>query len=104
MLEGVGQTAEDKLVPLEPLISFYEREMGTFAGRLMLAVNFLRDAQAMKTDLKPEVEAALEQAEALTVSVMTRLLVLAEDEGQGGCGCNSIKDQAQAWLKRPRES
>lgn len=104
MLEGVGQTAEEKLVPLEPLISFYEREMGTFAGRLMLAVNFLRDAQAMKTDLKPEVEAALMQAEALTVSVMTRLLALAEDKGQSGCACESVKDQTQAWLKGSLES
>lgn len=98
MLEGVGQTAEETLIPVEPLIAFYEREMGTFAGRLMLVVNFLRDARDMKTDLKPEVEAALEQAEALTVSVMTRLLTLSEDEGQGGCDCESTQEQVQAWL------
>ena len=104
MLEGVGQTAEEKLASLEPLIAFYEKEMGTFAGRLMLAVNFLRDAQTMKTNLKPEVQAALEQAEALTVSVMTRLLVLAEDEGKSDCDCKSTQAQVQAWLDGHRSS
>ena len=94
MLEGIGQTAEEKLVTLEPLIAFYEQEMGSLPGRLMLAVNFLRDAQTMKTDLKPEVQAAIEQAEALTMSVMTRLLAMAEDAGND---CES-KDQVQAWL------
>ncbi len=106
-MEGVGAAAEKRLADLEPLIAFYEQEMGTFAGRLMLAVNFLRDAQNMKAPLTPEVKAALEGAEALTVSVMTRLLALTEDEGRGGCDCEGdcegVKEQAQAWFdKGPR--
>lgn len=73
-LEGVGSSAERKLQEIAPLVEYYEREMGDGAGRLMLATNFLRDARLMQPGLTPETRVALEQAEALVVSVMIRFL------------------------------
>lgn len=34
--KGVGATAEARLIPLTPLIEYYEREMGDLPGRLMM--------------------------------------------------------------------
>ena len=73
---GVGATAEARLAPLGPLIEYYEREMGTLPGRLMIATSFLRDAQLLVpwAGQPAELREAVEQAEALVVSVMIRLL------------------------------
>ncbi|GAC1638198.1 MAG: hypothetical protein NVS4B8_03800 [Herpetosiphon sp.] len=74
--EGVGATAEQQLEPLAPLIDYYRREMGELPGRLMIATSFLGDAQMMPgfAAQSPEVHRAIEQAQALVVSVMVRLL------------------------------
>ena len=81
---GVGATAEAHLVPLTPLIEYYEREMGDLAGRLMIAASFLSDAQLVGdwTSQPPEVRQMIEQSQALVVSVMVRIL-----NAQGGCDC-----------------
>lgn len=81
---GVGATAEAHLVTLQPLIEYYEREMGELPGRLMIATSFLGDLKLMPgwTDQSPEVIAAVEHAEALVVSVMIRLL-----NAQRDCEC-----------------
>lgn len=92
---GVGATAERKLQQIEPLVEYYDREMGVFAGRLMLAASLLRDARAMK-DVPEEVGAAIELGEALAVSVMTRILAAGED----GCDCDCVADEVQALLDR----
>ncbi len=88
---GIGATAEARLVPLGPLIEYYEREMGALPGRLMIATSFLRDVQLLATweAQPPELRAAVEQAEALVVSVMVRLLnaeagYLGEETDSGG--------------------
>ena len=73
-LEGVGSSAERKLQEIAPLVEYYEREMGVGVGRLMLATNFLRDARLMQPNLTPETRVALEQAEALVISVTIRFL------------------------------
>ena len=78
-LEGVGSSGERKLEQIAPLVEYYEREMGVGAGRLMLATNFLRDARLMQPGLRPETRVALEQAEALVVSVMIRFLNAQKD-------------------------
>lgn len=111
-LEGVGATAERKLEQIAPLVEYYEREMGVGAGRLMLATNFLRDARQMQSHT-PEVAAALEQAEALVVSVMIRFLngqqgenVLHRPNASGdneSCACCDTESQMQtmqAWMDR----
>ena len=89
--QGVGATAEARLAPLAPLIEFYEREMGELPGRLMIATNFLRDAQLMPgwSSQTQEAQQFIEQANALVVSVMVRLLNAA-----GGCECGNEKKQA----------
>jgi hypothetical protein len=81
---GVGATAEARLEPLAPLIEYYEREMGDLPGRLMIAASFLSDAQLMGgwSSQPAEVREAVENANALVVSVMVRLL-----NAQAGCDC-----------------
>lgn len=80
---GVGATAEARLAPLGPLIEYYEREMGPLPGRLMIATSFLRDVQVLVpwAGQPAELREAVEQAEALVVSVMIRLLNAQADEG-----------------------
>ncbi len=77
----VGAKAERQLLPLAPLIEYYSREMGEFPGCLMIATNFLRDARQMKgwETLSPEIQQSVEQAEALVISVMARLLKAAQN-------------------------
>lgn len=114
-LEGVGASAERKLAEIAPLVEYYEREMGVGAGRLMLATNFLRDARDMQRELTPEVRAALEQAEALAVSVMIRFLNAHKDEDSSGdeggdssemagCDCCDPIEQLQSWMNRGGQS
>lgn len=76
MLDGVGATSEHALEALLPLIDYYTREMGELPGRLMIALNFLGDAQLTPgwDDQAPESRQAVEAAQALVVSVMMRLL------------------------------
>lgn len=90
---GVGGTAEARLIPLTPLIEFYAREMGELPGRLMIATSFLGDAQLMPDwpSQTPELREAIEQAQALVVSVMIRLLNMQERDG---CGCG---DRGKDW-------
>jgi hypothetical protein len=110
--QGVGATAEEKIKTIAPLVEYFETEMGLGAGRLMLATNFLRDAREMQPNLSLEARTALEQAEALVVSVMIRFLNADEPEESNdaeGCGCGDgcdcaegAKKQAQAWLDRAK--
>ena len=88
LAKGVGTTAEARLLPLQPLIEFYEREMGEWPGRLMIATSFLGDVQIMSgwSELSPEFRQSVEQAQALVVSVMVRILNAQEEAGEG-CGC-----------------
>lgn len=73
---GTGAAAEAQLEPLSTLIEYYEREMGELPGRLMIAISFLSDAQLMTGwDKQPlEIHQAIEQAQALVTSVMSRML------------------------------
>lgn len=89
--QGVGATAEARLESLGPLIEYYAREMGELPGRLMIALNFLGDAQLMpgRSSQPPESRQAIEQAQALVVSVMIRLL-----NAQQKCGCGDAGDIA----------
>lgn len=84
LAQGVGATAEARLVTLTPLIEYYEREMGELPGRLMMAASFLGDLKLMPgwSSQSPEVHEAVEKAEALAVSVMIRLL-----NSQAECDC-----------------
>jgi hypothetical protein len=86
LAQGVGATAEARLDPLSPLIEYYTREMGELPGRLMIATNFLRDVRLMPgwATQPPETRQAVEQAEALVVSVMIRLL-----NAQPQCDCGN---------------
>jgi len=96
--QGVGATAEARLAPLQPLIEYYEREMGELAGRLMIATSFLGDVQLMSgwSELSPEFRLSVEQAQALVISVMVRIL-----NGQEGAGCGCKDDSGQtAELQR----
>jgi hypothetical protein len=98
--QGVGTMAEARLVPLKPLIEYYEREMGELPGRLMIATSFLGDVQLMPSwsELSPEIRQAVEQAQALVVSVMIRVLNMQEGEG---CGCGGGGDSdAAAQVQR----
>lgn len=100
----MGVTAEEKVRKIAPLVEYFESEMGVGAGRLMLATNFLRDAQEMQPDMNPHTRAALEQAEALVVSVMIRLLKAGQEgEDSEGCGCeDGTRTWAQAWINRAK--
>ena len=92
--QSVGATAEARLESLAPLIEYYTREMSELPGRLMIATNFLGDAQLMPdwSSQSPEIREAVEQAQALVVSVMIRLL-----NAQQQCSCNdSSKAGAEA--------
>lgn len=102
--QGVGATTEEKIRKIAPLVEHFEAEMGLGAGRLMLATNFLRDAREAQPDLNPQARAALEQAEALVVSVMIRFLgANQENDGPEGCGCEEgTRTRAQAWIDRAR--
>lgn len=73
---GTGAAAEAQLEPLSVLIEYYEREMGELPGRLMIAISFLSDAQLMSGwEKQPlEIRQAIEQAQALVTSVMSRML------------------------------
>ncbi len=86
---GVGAPAEARLMPLAPLIEYYEREMGELPGRLMIATSFLADVQLMPgwSFQTPELREAIEQAQALVVSVMMRIRNMQEKDG-----CNGDKD------------
>jgi predicted Abi (CAAX) family protease len=88
--KGVGATAETRLEPLKPLIEYYEREMGEWPGRLMIATSFLSDVQLMSgwSELSLEFQQAVEQAQALVVSTMVRILNAQEEAGEG-CGCKA---------------
>lgn len=97
---GVGATAEARLVPLQPLIEYYEREMGELPGRLMIATSFLGDVQFMAdwASQTPEFRQAVEQAQALVVSVMVRLLNMQEGNS---CGCkddSGLASELQSFL------
>lgn len=93
--QGVGATAEARLAPLKPLIEYYEREMGELPGRLMIATSFLSDVELMPSwsELSPEIRQAVEQAQALVVSVMIRIMNMQEGEG---CGCGGGDDSGPA--------
>lgn len=98
---GVGATAEALLEPLEPLIEYYAREMGELPGRLMMALSFLDDAQLTPgwSAQSAEARQAVEQARALVVSVMIRLL-----NAQDKCGCadaSGVAAQIQHLLDAP---
>jgi hypothetical protein len=97
---GVGAAAEARLEPLAPLIEYYTREIGELPGRLMIATSFLGDAQLMPdwSSQSPEIRQAVEQAQALVVSVMIRLL-----HAEQACGCGDAKVAAdvQLLLDRP---
>ncbi len=98
--QGVGAAAEARLVPLTPLIEFYTREMGELPGRLMIATSFLGDVQLMPdwSSQTVELREAIEQAQALIVSVMIRLLNAQEGDG---CNCgdgNSMVAELQRFL------
>ena len=97
---GVGATAEARLLPLQPLIEYYEREMGEWPGRLMIVTSFLGDVQLMSgwSELSPEFRQAVEQAQALVVSTMVRILN-AQEEAAEGCGCKD-GDGQKAELQR----
>lgn len=84
--QGVGATAEAGLAVLSPLIEYYEREMGELPGRLMIATSFLEDIKLMDgwSTQSPEARASLEQAKALVVSVMVRMLNAQQD-----CSCDA---------------
>jgi hypothetical protein len=81
---GVGATSEARLVTLQPLIEYYEREMGELPGRLMMAASFLGDLKLMPgwEGQSSEALEAVEKAEALVVSVMIRII-----NAQSGCNC-----------------
>lgn len=98
--QGVGATAEARLLPLQSLIEYYEREMGEWPGRLMIATSFLGDVQLMSgwSELSPEFRQAVEQAQALVISVMVRILNAQEQKGEG-CGC---KDDGGATAEMQR--
>lgn len=98
--KGVGATAEARLEALKPLIEYYEREMGEWPGRLMIATSFLGDVQLMSgwSELSPEFRQSVEQAQALVVSVMVRILNAQEEAGEG-CGC---KDDGGATAEMQR--
>ncbi|GAC1476623.1 MAG: hypothetical protein PVSMB4_00130 [Ktedonobacterales bacterium] len=88
---GVGAAAEARLRPLAPLIEYYAREMGELPGRLMIAASFLADVQLLPDWSLQSAEhlQAVEQAQALVVSVMIRLLNLEE---HGGCAVGQGPD------------
>lgn len=90
LAQGVGATSEARLTTLLPLIEYYEREMGDLPGRLRIAASFLADIKLMPgwSAQTPEARAALEQAEALVVSVMIRLL-----NAQSDCACATATDE-----------
>ena len=92
--QGVGATAEARLGNLAPLIEFYAREMGELPGRLMIATSFLGDVQLMPdwSFQTSELHEAVEQAQALVVSVMIRLLNMQEGEG---CDCGGDSGPAK---------
>lgn len=94
--KGVGAKAEASLVELAPLIEYYEREMGQFPGRLMIAASFLGDVPMMPgwNEMTPEVRQSIEKAQALVVSVMIRLLNL-----QNQSGCNPSMDSQVGGLQ-----
>jgi hypothetical protein len=91
LYQGVGVTAEARLSTLQPLIEYYAREMGELPGRLMMAASFLEDLKLMPgwSSQLPEVQEAVEKAEALAISVMIRLLN-AQDE----CKCEEMPEYA----------
>src|SRR5262245_41035308 len=95
--QGVGGTAEAWLEPLAPLIEFYSREMGELPGRLMIAASFLADSQLTPDWQSQSAESrlAIEQAQALVVSVMVRLL---KAEGSDGCGNGGVMADVQRFL------
>lgn len=97
--QGVGATAEAHLILLTPLIEFYAREMGELPGRLMIATSFLGDLQLMPDwPLQTsELREAVEQAQALIVSVMIRMLN--EQDGEG-CDCGGGSDSGPAAAVR----
>ena len=97
---GVGATAEALLEPLKPLIEYYAREMGELPGRLMNALAFLDDGQCKHgwRTQSTEAQQAIEQARALVVSVMIRLL-----NAQEKCGCadaSGVAAEMEALLDR----
>jgi hypothetical protein len=97
---GVGATAEALIEPLAPLIEYYAREMGELPGRLMMALSFLDDAQLTRgwSTQSPEARQAIQQARALVVSVMIRLL-----NAQETCGCadaSGVAAEMEALLDR----
>ncbi len=101
---GGGATSEVMLEPLMPLSDYYTREMGELPGRLMMALGFLDDAQltASWSTQTPEARQAVEQARALVVSVMIRLL-----NAQERCGCedtSALAAEVQGLLDLRTES
>jgi hypothetical protein len=96
---GIGATAEAQLDLLAPLIEFYSREMGELPGRLMIAASFLGDAQLTPDWHSQSAEArkAVEQAQALVVSVMVRLL---NAQGSVDCGNGGVMAEVQRFLDR----
>lgn len=96
--QGVGAAAEARLEPLAPLIEFYTREMGELPGRLMIGTSFLGDIQLMPgwSVQSPEAQQAMEQAQALVISVMVRLL---NEQANWDSGeSNSLADEVQRLL------
>lgn len=95
--QGVGAKTEASLLPLAPLIEYYEREMGELPGRLMIATSFLGDVTVMAgwDKLSPEMQQAVKHSQSLVVSVMIRLL----NAQAGGCqNATSARDELQALL------
>lgn len=104
---GVGVTAEARLVPLAPLIEYYEREMGELPGRLMIATSFLGDVQQMGgwETQSPEIRQAVEQAQALVVSVMVRLLNAQNDSHRHSSNkqADGLQQFLDEMLENPQE-
>jgi hypothetical protein len=98
---GVGAKAEAELQELAPLVEYYEREMGEWPGRLMLATSFLGDVMLMPgwESMTPEVQQGIQKAQALVVSTMIRIL-----NAQADCSCSpkDMQNELQAFLDARR--
>lgn len=96
---GIGAKAETSLEPLSTLIEYYEREMGELPGRLMIAISFLSDAQLMSGwEKQPlEIRQAIAQAQALVISVMSRVLKAQHNRATNGGGLDIKQLEAELF-------
>lgn len=91
----------DGLDPIEPLVEFYEREMGQLAGRLMVALSLMVDLEDTHgwADQPAQARDTVRYSRLLVASVLRIVATAQAQEGDALGMAEAIDDNLQRLFK-----